>query len=340
MRAVIYSELGSSEVLRLVEREPGVPGPGEVRVRIVRSGVNPTDAKSRTGTYGQAAFPEIVPNHDGAGVVDALGPGVADLAVGDRVWVTCAAIGRPTGTAQEFTVIPADRVFRLPDDVSFDLGAALGVPAVTAFFCLTASVEGPARLERGSLAGRTVLVQGGAGAVGNAAVQLGVWAGARVIATVSSAAKADLARAAGASETIDYKREDVVARVREFAPDGIDIVVEVAPAVNLAADLKVVKSRGTISFYGFEGGDTVELDLLATLMANARFQWIAVPRTDSSAVRAAGEAASAALADGGFGIGEEHGLPLHRYPLERTAAAHDAVDADTLGKILIDVSEA
>ena len=160
--------------MRLVEREPAVPGPGEVRVRIVRSAVNPTDWKSREGVNGRtSAFPETVPNQDGAGVVDAVGPEVADLAAGDRVWVTFAAIGRPTGTAQEFTVLPVGRVFRLPDGASFELGADHGVPAVTAHRALTVAEDGPSQLEPGALADRTVLVQGGAGAVDNAAIQLG-----------------------------------------------------------------------------------------------------------------------------------------------------------------------
>ncbi|MCW2839234.1 MAG: NADPH:quinone reductase, partial [Aeromicrobium sp.] len=159
MRAIVYSQTGDPSVLGLVEREPAEPGPGEVRVRVVVSGVNPTDWKSRAGATGQALpFPEIVPNQDGAGVVDAIGAGVDGLAVGDRVWVLLAAHARPTGTAQELTVVPADRVVRLPVGASFDLGASLGVPAVTAHRTLTVAEGGPTRLHPGSLDGRTVLV--------------------------------------------------------------------------------------------------------------------------------------------------------------------------------------
>jgi len=340
MRAIVFSELGAAGVLRLAEREPAVPGPGEVRVRIVRSAVNPTDWKARRGAPGRAAlFAEMVPNQDGAGVVDALGPGVPGLTVGDRVWVTLAAIGRPTGTAQEFTVLPADRVFRLPDGASFELGADLGVPAVTAHRALTVREGGPATLGPGALAGRTVLVQGGAGAVGNAAIQLAVWAGARVIASVSSAAKARLARAAGADQAVDYRREDVAERVRALVPDGVDIVVEVAPAANLATDLRLVRSRGTIAVYASDGGDQLKLDAVALLMADARLQPVFIPALRSAELRAAAEVVTAAAAAGAFGVGEEHGLPLHHYPLEQAAAAHAAVESGTVGKVLIDVTE-
>jgi len=180
MRAVVYTETGPSSVLHLVDHETPEPGPGEVRVRVVRSGVNPTDWKSRTGSApGQALpFDEVVPNQDGSGVVDAVGSGVDRLAVGDRVWVMLAAHQRPTGTAQELTVLPQERVVALPEGAGFDLGASLGVPAVTAHRALTTSEDGPDRLSPGALAGTTVLVAGGAGAVGNAAIQLAVWAGA------------------------------------------------------------------------------------------------------------------------------------------------------------------
>jgi NADPH2:quinone reductase len=174
MRAIINRQTGAPSVLERVAAEPG---PGEVRVRVVVSGVNPTDWKSRAGATRQGPpFPEIVPDQDGAGVVDAVGT----VAVGDRVWLLLAAHGRPTGTAhgrptgtaQELTVVPADRVVQLPDTASFDLGAALGVPAVTAHRALTVADGGPSRLAPGALAGRTVLVARGAGAVGHAAIQL------------------------------------------------------------------------------------------------------------------------------------------------------------------------
>ena len=340
MRAVVYTESGDSSVLDLVEREAAEPGPGEVRVRIVRAGVNPTDWKFRAGGMGELAFPEIVPGQDGAGVIDAVGPDVAGLAVGDRVWTMLAQHTRPGGTAQEQVVLPVDNVTSLPDAASYDVGASLGVPAVTAHRALTTSEDGPDRLAPGALSGMTVLVAGGAGAVGNAAIQLARWAGATVISTVSSEEKATLASAAGAHHTVNYRAGDPVAAIRDLAPDGVDIVVEVAPAQNLRLDVQVVKPRGTIAIYANNGGDEVTLSVRETFSTNVRFQWVLLYTVGQSALRAAAQDITAALTDGAFGIGDEHGLPVHHYPLEQTAEAHAAVEAGAVGKVLIDVADA
>lgn len=335
MRAVVYTESGDSSVLELVERETPEPGPGEVRVRIVRAGVNPTDWKFRAGGMGELAFPEIVPGQDGAGDVDAVGPGVTDLAVGDRVWTMLAQHTRPGGTAQELVVLPVANVAKLPDAASYDLGASLGVPAVTAHRALTTSEDGPDRLAPGALAGMTVLVAGGAGAVGNAAIQLARWAGATVISTVSSDEKAALARAAGAQHVVNYRDGDTAAAIRDLAPEGVDLVVEVAPAQNLRLDLAVIKPRATIAIYANNGGDEVTLSVRETFSTNARFQWVLLYTVGQEALRAAAEDVSAAVADGAYGVGDEHGLPLHHYPLERTAEAHAAVEDGAVGKVLI-----
>src|SRR5215204_5840035 len=215
MKSVVYSRTGDPSVLQLVDREVTEPGPGEVRVRIIVSGVNPTDWKFRLGSGAGAAppFPEVTPNQDGAGVVDAVGEGVERLATGDRVWVFLAGHERPTGTAQEYTNLPADRVVRLAAGTSFDIGASLGVPAMTAHRALTVSEDGPERLHPGALAGKVVLVAGGAGAVGHAAIQLARWAGAIVITTVSGPAKEALATAAGAHHVINYRDEDAATAI-------------------------------------------------------------------------------------------------------------------------------
>lgn len=338
MRAVVYTESGDSSVLELVEREAAAPGPGEVRVRIVRAGVNPTDWKFRAGGMGELAFTEIVPGQDGAGVVDAVGPGVTDLAVGDRVWTMLAQHTRPGGTAQEQVVLPVANVTALPDSASYDVGAALGVPAVTAHRALTTSEDGPDRLAPGALAGRTVLVAGGAGAVGNAAIQLARWAGATVISTVSSDEKGALATAAGAQHTVNYRDVDVVTAVREVAPDGVDLVVEVAHAQNLRLDLQVIRPRATIAIYANNGGDEVTLSVRETFSTNARFQWVLLYTVGQAALRRAAEDITVALEDGAFGIGEEHGLPVHHYPLEQASAAHAAVEGGAVGKVLLDVA--
>ncbi len=336
MRAVTYTTTGPSSVLQLVEREVPDPGPGEVRVRVVRAGVNPTDWKFRAGM--SQGYDEVTPGQDGAGVVDAVGEGVAGLGVGDRVWLVLAQHGRALGTAAEHTVQPAERVHRLPDGVSFDLGASLGVPAVTAHRALTAS-EGASRLGPGTLSGQVVLVAGGAGAVGNAAIQLARWSGATVITTISSDEKAALATAAGAHHVVNYRTQDAEAEILAIAPDGVDIAVEVAPAQNNDLDRAVVRNRGTIAIYANNGGDEMTLPLRATFSKNLRYQFLLLYHLGADLLTAAAEDVSAAVAAGALRVGDEVGVPLHHYPLEETAAAHDAVEAGAVGKVLIDVAD-
>jgi NADPH2:quinone reductase len=219
MRAITYTRLGDPSVLELVEKPIPEPGAGELRIRVLVSGVNPTDWKSRSGAFGGAQTEATVPNHDGAGVVEEVGGGVSGFRVGDRVWVTLAGDGRPAaGTAQEFTVVPVECAFALPAGADFELGASVGIPAATAHRALTVAEDGPGRLRPGALAGRTVLVAGGAGAVGNAALQLARWAGAEVIATISGDAKARLATAAGAHHVVNYKQADAAEAISGVAP--------------------------------------------------------------------------------------------------------------------------
>jgi NADPH:quinone reductase len=336
MKSIVYSETGDPSVLRLVDREIPEPGPGEVRVRVIVSGVNPTDWKNRSADA--MPFPEVTPHHDGAGFIDAVGSDVAGHAVGDRVWTYMAAAGRPTGTASEYTVIPAGAAVHLPDDVSFDTGASLGVPAITAHRALTVSEGGPHRLKPGALAGTTVLVAGGAGAVGHAAIQLARWAGATVISTISSPAKAALATAAGAHHVVDYREGDPVKEIRAVAPDGVDVIVEVALAANLDLDHAVLRNRGTIAVYANNGGNIAGIDIRPHMVLNTRLQFLLLYTVGEPALEAAAADITAALRDGALPVGEEHGLPLVRYPLAATADAHAAVEADTVGKVLVDVT--
>jgi NADPH2:quinone reductase len=338
MKAVVYSETGGPEVLRLVERPIPEPGPGEVRVALHVSGVNPTDWKSRRGARGRLAFPEIVPNQDGAGFVDGVGDGVYPSRVGERVWLWEAAWQRADGTAQESVVLPERQAVRLDDGVSFEVGASLGIPALTAHRCLTVSELGPRRLEPGALAGRTVLVAGGAGAVGHAAIQLARWAGARVISTVSSDEKAKLAQAAGADHVVNYRSDDAAEEIRGLAPDGVDVVVEVAPAANVALDQAVLGPNGTVAAYASEGGDRLALSVWGSMPRNLRYQFVFVYTVPAAAKDQAVADVSAAAADGAMAVGHDAGLPLHRFPLERTADAHAAVEAGAVGKVLIDVA--
>ncbi|HET9827871.1 MAG TPA: NADPH:quinone reductase [Nocardioidaceae bacterium] len=339
MRAIEYSRTGDPDVLTLVDRPVPEPGPGEARVRIHRSGVNPTDWKTRRGSEsGMPVDPPQVPNQDGSGVVDAVGQGVEAALLGLRVWVWEAAHLRPSGgTAQEYAVLPARHLVLLPDVASFDLGASLGVPFLTAHRCLTVTEDGPSRLGPGTLAGRTVLVAGGAGAVGNAAIQLARWSDATVITTVSSPEKANLAAHAGADHVIDYRQQDVVTEVRSIAPDGVNTIVEVSPAVNGGLDAEVLARHGSVAVYANNGGSEMELPVRPSMVPNARWQFVYVYNAPDTWRGRALEDVAAAVLDGAVRVGQDVGLPLHHYPLERAAEAHAAVEDGVVGKVLIDV---
>jgi NADPH2:quinone reductase len=339
MRAVVYAEPGDSSVLELVERDQPTPHWGQVRVKLAVAGVNPTDWKFRSGaTSGSLPFDEISPGQDGAGVVDEVGNGVYDLKVGERVWVFLAQHQQPFGTASEYTVVPAERVVPL-GDASYDVGASLGVPAMTAHRALTVHEDGPSRLSKGALDGRVVLVSGGAGAVGHAAIQLAAWAGATVITTISSDEKAALAKAAGAHHVVNYRTGDAAAEIKAVAPDGVDLVVEVAIIQNVDVVAQVLKTRGAVSIYANTGGTEATLPVRPLMSLNARLQFIMLYTVGDDALRAAAEDVADAAGDGALEVGKEHGLPLVRYPLEQTPEAHDAVEQGAVGKVLIDVAD-
>jgi|SRR5581483_11241559 len=338
MRAITYTRTGDPSVLELIERPIPEPGDGDVRIRVLVSGVNPTDWKSRSGTYGGALAEPTVPNHDGAGVVDKLGAGVIGFGVGDRVWVTLAGDGRPdSGTAQEYTAVPAERIFPLPDAADFELGASIGIPAATAHRALTVAEGGPARLEPGAFGGRVVLVAGGAGAVGNAAIQLARWAGATVIATVSSDTKAALATAAGAHHVFNYRDPGAADRIRGVAPDGVDLIVEVAAGANTELDQAILRRRGTIAIYANDGGTPFNPDVRRNLGLNSRYQFVLLYTVGWELIAAAAADINHAIEDGAFRVGEQAGVPLHRFSLEETAAAHAAVESGAVGKVIVTV---
>ncbi|WP_229076209.1 NADPH:quinone reductase [Actinoplanes sp. DH11] len=336
MRAAVFAEPGpAASVLKITDRALPRVGAGEVRVRIVLSAVNPTDTGTRAGRgVPDGVSPPRVPNQDGAGVVDAVGEGVTGLEAGDRVWVWDAGYGRADGTAQEFVVLPRAQVVRMNDDVPFEVGAALGIPALTAHRCLTVAADGPARLAPGALSGRTVLVAGGAGAVGNAAIQLAKWAGATVLTTVSSAEKGRLATAAGADAVINYREEDVADRVRALSATGPHVVVEVSTE-NLDLDLDVVAPGGNIALYV---PGTVTVPSFRAMLKNVSLDFVltytTTPQEKADAVAAVAEA----VGTGAFRVGAEAGLPIVRFPLDRIAEAHEAVENHAVGKVVIEVT--
>jgi NADPH2:quinone reductase len=339
-RAVVYRRTGGPEVLELVHRPAPEPGPGEVRVRVHRAGVNPTDWKLRRGSGESAPVdPPQIPGQDAAGVVDAVGEGIGSALHGLRVWTYLTAYQRPEGAAAEHAVLPARQVVPLPDSASFDLGASLGVPFLTAHRCLTVAETGPRRLGPGTLTGRVVLVAGGAGAVGNAAVQLARWSDATVIATISSPQKARLASAAGADHVINYREQDVAAEIRKLSPRGVDTIVEVSAAQNAAVDAAVLAQWGTVAVYAASGDDTMSLPVRPQMVANARWQFVMLYTVPDEAKTTGAEDVAAAVLDGAVRVGEAGGLPLHHFPLQRTADAHTAVQNGAVGKVLIDVRD-
>ncbi len=321
MKAAVYDVTGPArDVLKVTEVERPEPGPGEVRVRVAVSGVNPTDVKSRSGATLRPIDGFQIPGQDGAGVIDAVGPGVDPARVGQRVWLFLAATaGRKWGTAAGWTVLPARQAVPLPDGVDMQMGAMLGVPAITAHRCVSA--DGP-------VAGQTVLVAGGAGAVGHFAIELANRAGARVIATVSGPQKGELARAAGADLVLNYREQDVAREVRSFC-GRVGRVIEVALAANLETDLALSGPETVVVTYAATPPDPV-LPVRACMSANVTLRFVLLYGVPAGAVDRAAADITAALR-----AGDLTPLPAHRFPLDDIAAAHEAVENGVTGKVLV-----
>lgn len=325
MKAAYYERQGkASEVLRLRDFPVPQPGPGEVRVRIHASGLNPSDIKARTGFSSPAAFPLIIPHQDGAGVIDAVGSGVAPTRIGERVWLFEAQYRRAFGTAADYAVVPVSQAVLLPDNVSFEIGACLGVPALTAHRCLFAD---------GDIKGRAILVQGGAGAVGTAAILLAKWAGAWVATTVSTPDQAHAARRAGADLVINRRSEDVAEIVKSATEQrGVDRIVEVGLQENLATDMDCLANGGVISAYAVgSADDQLALPLLKAMIAGCTFRFVYIYTVPAVAKSAAVSAISRCLADGAYAptIGMQ-------VPLDDIVQAHEAQEAGrVIGKIIV-----
>jgi NADPH:quinone reductase len=319
MRAAVYDSYGdAAEVLRIAEIDRPEPGPGEVRVKIELSGVNPTDWKSRSGATPRPISGFQVPHHDGTGVIDAVGAGVDPGRAGQRVWTWLAAGGR-FGTAAEWSVIPSRQAVPLPDSASAELGACLGVPAMTAHRCLFA--DGPVE-------GKNVLVAGGAGAVGHFAIELAKYFGARVATTVSGPEKAELAARAGADLVLNYHDPDAAEQLRTFAPE-MDRIVEVALGANLDLDLAVSGPRTHLVDYAAEPADPV-LPVRRCMNANVTLRFILLYTVPGAALDQAAAGITAALEAGALTA-----LPITGFPLDQVAAAQQAVEAGAVGKIVV-----
>lgn len=322
MRAAYYEQNGTArEVLRVAEVDTPQAGPGEVRVKLAASGVNPSDVKSRQGTTRKIAWPRLIPHSDGAGVIDQVGDGIAKSRLGERVWIWNGQWKRPFGTAAEYIALPAAQAVKLPDNVDFEQGACLGIPAMTAIHAVTLAGTGK---------GMTLLVPGGAGAVGQYAIQFAKAQGATVLTTVSSPEKATAAREAGADHTIDYKREDVGERVMELTGKrGVDAVVEMDLAANAKLIPFVLRPKGSVIVYG-TGAQTASLPAQFCLTQSIRVQFLLVYELDTLQRERAVSAVSRAL---------EQGKLMNRvgltFPLDDIVAAHEAVERGTIGNVVV-----
>jgi NADPH2:quinone reductase len=325
MRAVWYERNGAADVLHVGEMPDPMPGPGEVRVRIVTSGINPSDWKRRQGLTRRIEFPRVIPHQDGAGVIDRVGPGVPASRLGERVWLYESQIGRPFGTAAEYTVQPAAHAVPLPPNTSFAEGAGLGVPAMTAHRCVFAD---------GLVIGKTVLVTGGAGAVGHYAIQFAKLHGAQVIATVSSDQKAQVALAAGTDHTINYRTEDTVQRIKDITGGaGVDHVVEVDFAGNFHISREVLRSNGVHAVYaaGVAPQPGIPLQYKAS---NVTVRFVLVYDMPEAAKHAAVQEITQLLEGGKL---RHHMGP--QFPLESAREAHLAVEGGAIAKVVLEVAE-
>jgi NADPH2:quinone reductase len=324
MRAAYYEQNGPANVvLKLGEVETPRPGPGEVRVKLATSGVNPSDVKARSGATRKIAYPRVIPHSDGAGEIDLVGDGVSAARVGERVWVWNGQWLRPFGTCAEYIVLPDAQAVRLPAKTSFEVGACLGIPAMTAYHAIAVAGAAP---------GMTLLIAGGAGAVGHYAIQFAKAAGATVIATVSSPEKADAARAAGADHTIDYRGENVGERAMAMtAKKGVDAVVEVDFAANAKLAPHVLRERGTIAIYG-TGAPQSEIPGMFFLRNAITLKYVYVYELDASERAAALNGISRALeTDFTTLIGKT-------FTLADIVAAHEAVEGGKiLGNVVVNI---
>ncbi|GAC1558458.1 MAG: NADPH:quinone reductase [Herpetosiphon sp.] len=328
MHAAWYERKGPArDVLQVGQMARPEPGSGEVRVRVLVSAINPSDTKNRAGWRAQSEmqFPRIVPHQDGAGVIDAVGVNVPASRIGEHVWIFEAQRGRPYGTAADYVVVPSDNAVLLPPGISMSAAACLGVPAMTAHRCLFA--DGP-------ITGKTVLVTGATGGVAQYAVQLARWGGATVLATVSSREKMAQAHSLGAHAVVNYREENVEARVRELTQgEGVDRIIEVAFGANLPVSLQLLKTNGVIATYASDADPQPLIPFGQLLVKDITIRFVLVYVMGDAAHRAAIQDITTGLAAGLL-----HPVAVQRFSLGDIAMAHEAVETGhTSGKVLIDL---
>lgn len=326
MRAAWYERQGlAAEVLVVGEMPTPEPGPNEVRIRVAASGINPGDVKKRQDKFGVGMpYPRVVPHSDGAGVIDEVGSQVSQSRVGERVWCFGAQSYRPLGTAADYVVVPTDQAVPLPSGVSFEQGACIGIPGITAHRAV--HVAGPVR-------GRTLLVQGGAGAVGQCAVALARHARATVLATVRSERDSVIAQRAGSHHVIvtqGLSAQAALERMRAYAPAGVDHIVEVAFHANIGLDEQILRQGGSIATYA-TGDPTPTIPFWPLVFKNVGIFFLGSDDFPAAAKAEAARGLNEALELGwpGFDVQD-------RFPLEEIALAHEAVErAASAGRVVL-----
>lgn len=327
MRAAWYEKLGAAKtVLTIGELEPPELAAGQVRIQVFASGINPSDVKQRSGWNGlKMRFARIVPHNDGGGTIVEVGEGVARDRIGERVWIYEATLTAGLGTAAEFVTVLSENAIALPDSTSFAEAACLGVPAMTAHHCL---------FKDGTITGQTVLVTGGAGAVGSCAIQLAKWGNATVITTVSSEKKAEIANALGADQVINYRTEDVSASIKQITNGkGVDRVIEVDFAANLETNLKILKHNGTIATYATDSQTLPQVPVYSLIYKNLTVHYVLVYAMPKSAHEQAAKEITTCLQAGIL-------TPqiAARYPLDRIAEAHELLESgQAIGNVIVEV---
>jgi NADPH2:quinone reductase len=324
MRAATFTQTGPArDVLHIIDVPTPAPGPGDVRVHIATSGVNPSDVRRRGAPPAgkPAEFPLVIPHSDGAGVIDAVGPGVPQSRVGERVYTINAQYRRAFGTAAEFCVLPSTFAPRLPDNVDFAVGACLGIPALTAYHAVMLD---------GSVKGKTLLVQGGAGAVAHYAIQFAKLDGATVITTISSDEKAQRAKAAGADYVVNYRTEDRKTRIAELTGGaGVDRIIEVDLRANAMTYPDLLVDHGKAVVYG---SGSAPIPIPSFISTSTTLQFILV-YTLTDAQRTSYVAALDHL----LSTGKLQHVLGERFPLERIAEAHERVEGGSLGNVIVDI---
>ena len=326
MQAAWYETIGSADdVLQFGEIDNPSPGQGDVLVQMKTSGVNPSDVKTRAGARGDLQFPKIIPHSDGGGVITAVGEGVSKDRIGERVWIWNGAFGRAYGTCAELISLPSNQAVSMPDSTSFETAACLGIPAATAFYGIFCD---------GSINDQSILITGGAGAVGHLGIQLAKWSGANVITTVSGDDKAAAAKKAGADLVINYKTDDVIEAVNDFTKgDGVDRILEVEFGGNLSVSQRVIKNNGVIASYGSvaEANPSVPFyDLMFKGVTLNTYLIYIVPDSDRNKIN---EGITDALTDHAL-----NPIIAESFSLTDITDAHKAVEAGSvIGNVIITI---